>query len=80
MNRAPFGNVQEPGALLVSELTLELHLAHNVVQLADPRFAARAVLGVDAPMAKPHRGLAQRPALAVGVHANCDRGAGAKPG
>ena len=43
MNRAAFGNVQKPGALLVSELTLELHLSFNVVQLAGPRFAARAV-------------------------------------
>jgi lipoic acid synthetase len=56
MNRAAFGDIQKPGALLVGELALELHLAVNVVQLAGPRFAACAVLGVDAPMAQPHRG------------------------
>ena len=51
MNRAAFGDVQKPGALLVGEFTVELHLALNVVQLSDPGFATRAVRGVDAPMA-----------------------------
>ena len=80
MNRAAFGNVQKPGPLLVGELTLELQLAFDLVQLAGPRFAACAVLGVDTPMAQPHRGLAQWPALAVGVHAHGNGGAGAEPG
>ena len=80
MNRAAFGNIQQPGALVLGELTLELQLAVDPVQLADPGFAVGAVAGVDAPMAQPHRELAQRPALAVGVHAYRDGGAGAKPG
>lgn len=80
MNRAAFGYVQKPGALVVGELTLELNLALNVVQLAGPRFAVGAVLGVNAPMAQPDRGLTQPPALAVGVHAYRDGGAGAKTG
>ena len=80
MNRAAFGDVQKPGALLVGELTVELHLALNVVQLSDPGFATRAVHGVDAPMAQPYRDVAQRPAPALGVHANRNGGAGAEAG
>ncbi len=53
-NRAAFGDVQQPGALLIGELTLELQLALNVVQLAASRFAARAVPGMDAPMTQPY--------------------------
>ena len=53
-NRAAFGDVQQPGALLVGELTLELQLALNVVQLAASRSAARAVPGMDAPMTQPY--------------------------
>ncbi len=80
MNWAAFGNVQKPGALHLGELTVELYLALNVVQLSDPGFATRAVCGVDVPMAQPHRDVAQRPALALGVHANRDGGAGAEAG
>lgn len=80
MDGTAFGDVQKPGALLVGELTFELHLAFNLVQLAGPRLAARAVRGVDVPMTQPHRDVAQPPALAVGVHAHRDGGAGAKPG
>lgn len=70
MNRASFGDVQKPGALPVGELTLELHLALDVIQLSYLGFAALAVRGVDAPMAQPYRDVAQRPALALRVHAN----------
>ena len=55
MNRAAFGNIHKPGTLLVGELTLELQLALDLVQLTERRFAAGAVFGVDALMAQPHR-------------------------
>lgn len=80
VNRTAFGDVQEPGALLVGELTVELHLALNVVQLSDAGFATRAVRGVDAPMAQPYRDVAQRPTPALGVHANRNGGAGTEAG
>jgi len=57
MNRAAFGDIQQPGALFLGELALELQLAVDPVQLAGPRFAVSTVAGVDAPMAQPHRGL-----------------------
>lgn len=78
MNRAAFGNVHEPGALFLGEVTIELQLALNVVQLPDAGFAVRAVFGVDALMTHPYRDVAQRPAFALGVHADRHRGAGAE--
>src|SRR5260370_38901784 len=78
MNRAALGHLQEPGALLAGELAVELQFALDMVQLAGPGFAVRAVPGVDALMTEPDRDVPQRPPLAVGVHAHRNGGAGAQ--
>src|SRR5260370_43061 len=80
MNRAALGHLQEPGALLAGELAVELQFALDMVQLAGPGFAVRAVPGVDALMTEPDRDVPQRPSLAVGVHAHRNGGAGRKAG
>lgn len=51
-----------------------------MVQPPGLRFAANAVNGVNALMAQTYRDEAQRPALALGVHADRDRRAGTEPG
>jgi hypothetical protein len=48
MNRAAFGNSQEPGTLLVAQIAVERELALNMVQQAGGGFASRAVCGVHA--------------------------------
>src|ERR1700749_3876980 len=80
MDRAAFGDVQEPGTLVGGELTVELQLALNAVHQPNRDFAPQAVGGVDALVAHPDRDAAQRPALALGVHAHRDRGAGTESG
>src|SRR5260370_27620625 len=80
MNRAALGHLQEPGALLAGELAVELQLALDMVQLAGPGFAVRAVPGVDALMTEPDRDVPQRPSLAVGVHAHRNGGGWSQAG
>src|SRR5260370_19284565 len=80
MNRAALGHLQEPGALLAGELAVELQLALDMVQLAGPGFAVRAIPGVDTLMTEPDRDVPQRPSLAVGVHAHRNGGAPAHAG
>src|SRR5260370_32535417 len=80
MNRAALGHLQEPGALFSGELAVELQLALDMVQLAGPGFAVRAIPGVDTLMTEPNRDVPQRPSLAVGVHAHRNGGARANAG
>ena len=53
---------------------------HMIAQPAAALFAVGAILRVDAPVAQPHCGVTQRPALTLGVHAHRDGGTGAKCG
>jgi hypothetical protein len=80
MNRAAFGNSQEPGTLLVAQIAVERELALNMVQQAGEGFASRAVCGVHAFVTQPHRGVPQSPAFALGVHSDRHGGAGAERG
>ena len=77
---AVLGDAQKPGPLLRRELTVELQLALDVIQLPGFGLAIHAIVGVNPPVAQPHRDAAQRPALALGVHADGDGGTGAQAG
>jgi len=79
VHRAAVRDLQEPLALLFSEITLEPDLASDLVHLALSCLAIGAVLGMDLPVREAHVYTPEGQVLPLRVHAQRHGRAGAEP-
>src|SRR5262249_37697528 len=78
MHGAFIGDLHDLRRLLGVEVALERDLADDLVDHAGLGLALGAVPGVDLLVLQPDENAAQRPALALDIHADGHRGAGAE--
>src|SRR5690606_39230933 len=80
MHRAFVRDLEEAGELLVAQLSLELEIPFDAIQLTGLRFTLRAVDRVNFRVPQPDRHCFERPPLASSVERHGHRRAGAEGG